>query len=275
VEGPDRVAFLQGQLTQEVRGLRPGESRLAAGLTPQGKLLYYGRLVAQADRFLLILEASAGATTREHLSRYAAFQNVAVRDASSQFVVASLYGPRGAEIVAPEGGLRLPGWGELSAEIAAPADSLEALNARLAAEGSNPLSESDAEILRIEEGRPALGRDAGPGNLPQEVGLGDAIAADKGCYVGQEVVARLKTYGRLQRRLAGFRFPEGLVAPGTSFRNPEKPSQELARVTSSAVSPRFGPIGLGLVFRDVAEGARLSVSGDQPRVAVVSALPFS
>jgi folate-binding protein YgfZ len=275
VEGADRAAFLQGQLTQEVRDLRPGASRLTAGLTPQGKLLYYGRLVAEADRFLLILDSSAAGATREHLIRYAAFQKVAVSDASPGFVVASLYGPRGPELAAPEGGWRLSGWGEISAEIVAPAHSRAALERLFEAEGSAPISEAHAEILRIEAGRPALGRDAGPGNLPQEVGLADAIAPNKGCYVGQEVVARLKTYGKVQRRLSGFRFPEGPVAPGTAFPNPEKPSQELARITSSVVSPRFGPIGLGLAFRGVAEGSTLSAPGEGPRIAVVSALPFS
>jgi folate-binding Fe-S cluster repair protein YgfZ len=93
--------------------------------------------------------------------------------------------------------------------------------------------------------------------------------------VGQEIVARLRTYGRVNRRLVGFRFPLAPVAAGTSFPNPEKAGQELGRVTSSVVSPRFGPIGLGLAFREVSEGATLTEPGDPDRAAVVTALPFS
>jgi len=88
-------------------------------------------------------------------------------------------------------------------------------------------------------------------------------------------VARIRTYGRVNRRLTGLRFPGGGLEPGTVIPNPDKPSQELARVTSSVVSPRFGEIGLALVFRDVPEGAKLEAPSDPPRTAVVCALPFS
>jgi folate-binding Fe-S cluster repair protein YgfZ len=110
------------------------------------------------------------------------------------------------------------------------------------------------------------------------MGLDAAISATKGCYVGQEIVARLRTYGRVNRRLVGFRFPEGPVAAGTVFPDREKPSLERARVTSSVESPRFGPIGLGLAFHDVGEGARLSLPGASGAVAasaIVCGLPFA
>jgi folate-binding protein YgfZ len=275
VEGADRAVFLQGQLTQEVRGLRPGESRLAAGLTPQGKLLYFGRLVAEAERFLLLLDPDAGAAALPHLARFAAFQRASVRDVSSERVVASLYGSDAGGVPVPAGAVRLPPWGELAAELVAPATAREELAALFGREGSTPLSEEDAEVLRVEAGRPRFGREATPANLPQEAGLAAAIAEDKGCYVGQEIVARIKTYGRVNRRLVGFRFPEGLLEPGTAFPSPEKPALELARVTSSVLSPRFGPIGLGLAFRDVPEGAALAPPPPARGSAVVSALPFA
>ena len=85
----------------------------------------------------------------------------------------------------------------------------------------------------------------------------------------------MRTYGKVNRRLAGLRFPEGPVAAGTSYPDPEKPQLELARVTSTVVSPRFGAIGLGFVFRDVADGAALGSAGSPTPTAVVSALPFS
>ena len=102
--------------------------------------------------------------------------------------------------------------------------------------------------------------------------LSDAISTTKGCYVGQEVVARLRTYGRVSRRLAGFRL-EGGAGAGAVFLDPEKPARELARVTSAADSPRFGPIGIGMASRDVPEGGALSGPGGI--AARVVALPFS
>jgi folate-binding protein YgfZ len=149
----------------------------------------------------------------------------------------------------------------------------------LAAAGSAALPEPEAEALRIEAGRPAFGRDIGPENLPDEAGLADAISATKGCYVGQEIVARRRTYGRMNRRLVGYRFPDGLVAPDAVLSRPDVPPErdrtEAGRVTSAAVSSRFGPIGLGFAFHDVPLGARLVTREAPRRAAVVSPLPFA
>jgi folate-binding protein YgfZ len=275
VEGPDRAAFLQGQVTQDVGGLSPGEARPAAGLTAKGKLLYFGRLVGEAERLLLLLPRESIPAAVAHLARYAAFQKASVRDATEEYARAALYGPRAGEVIPPGDTVRFPGEGEVAIEILAPAAAGPALERALLESGSVPVSPETAEILRIEAGRPRLGVDAGESNIPDEVRLAAAISTTKGCYVGQEIVARMRTYGRLQRRLVGFRFPGEPVPAGTVFFNPAKEGHELARVTSVAVSPRFGPIGLGLAFREVAEGATLTVLDAPDRVAMVSALPFS
>ena len=274
VAGPDRAAFLQGQLTQDVRNLVPGESRPAAGLTPKGKLLFFGTLVGQADRMLLLVEREAAAALLAHLSRYGAFQNVKVSDASAELEVVRLYGSPGSHLEAPDGVLRLPARGEFAGELLVPVGLRPELEARLEAAGSVLLDEETAEVLRVEAGRPRWGQDADGSNLPDEVGLQESVSPNKGCYVGQEVVARLRTYGRVNRRLVGFRFPDGAVPAGTVFADPDKPSLELGRVTSSVLSPTRGPIGLGLAFRDVPEGGTLGAPGEG-RTAVVSPLPFA
>jgi folate-binding protein YgfZ len=271
VEGPDRESFLQGQLTQDVRGLAPGASRLAAGLTPKGKVLYFGRLVAEPERFLLAVPADAAEAVRTHLAKYAAFQKVAVRDASSEHLLVDLYGPRIGTLPA---GVRLPGWGELAGEILFPAAQAAAVREALAAAGSVEIPEEIAEALRIEAGRPRLGADATEANLPDEVGLEDAISRTKGCYVGQEIVARRKTYGKPTRRLVGLRFQDTLLPAGTPLATPDRPDRELARVTSTAVSRRLGPIGLGIASYEAADGARLVAATDPPAAAVVTPLPF-
>lgn len=275
IEGEERAAFLQGQLTQDVRGLEPGQARPAAGLTSKGKLLYFGRLVAESGRLLLLVPAHAAARVAAHLAKYAAFQKAVVRDATADYLRIGLYGPRAEALATPPGGTRLPGEWELAGEILAPGSARAAILAGLAAAGSSAVSEPTAEVLRVEAGRPRLSRDATEENLAAEVGLEGAISTTKGCYVGQEVVARMRTYGRVNRRLAGFRFPSGPLPAGTTFPDPEKPQRELARVTSSVVSPRFGPIGLGFVFRDVAEGAGLVPPEGSAPAAIVCGLPFS
>lgn len=273
VSGPDREAFLQGQLTQDVRGLGPGEARRMAGLTPKGKLLYFGWLVAERERLLLLVPFARREAVLGHLSRYAVFQKVAVTDVTGDFALVALYGPEAAALALPARVVCLPAEGEISAGALAPSAGGDPLARELEEAGSVALSEASAEALRLEAGRPRFGRDADESHLPDEVALGEAIAAGKGCYVGQEVVARLRTYGRPARRLAGFRFAgPALPPPGTAYPDPEKPGRELGRVTSTALSPRFGPIGIGLLARDVEDGRALG-AGDA--AAVVVALPFA
>jgi folate-binding protein YgfZ len=273
VSGADRSSFLQGQLTQDVRGLETGQARRAAGLTPKGKLLYSGWLVAEPERLLLVLPSVSVEGALAHLSRYAVFQKVSVADTTPGYALLGLYGPESAGLALPEGAVRLAAEGEMSSSALAPAALRGAVESSLSRAGSNALSDGSAHILRVEAGRARFGTDADETNLPDEVGFQAAIAPNKGCYVGQEIVARLRTYGNVSRRLVGFRFEGDPMPPGTAFPDPEKPGRELGRVTSSALSPRFGAIGLGLAARDVAEGAALGAAGGAS--ALVAPLPFA
>ena len=278
VSGDDRVAYLQGQLTQEMRNLGAGEKREAAGLTPKGKLLFVARSHGLPDRVLLVLSESLRAPVVEHQRKYAVFTKVAIEDRSEEFLRLALYGPGAAAWAAPEGVLRLPAHGEFSAELLVPAAMRAAVEAALEAAGSQPVPGETAEILRLEAGRPRFGFDMDSTNLPDEVGLAGAISTTKGCYVGQEVVARLRTYGRVNKRLVRFRFAERPILPGTALRRPddEAPARiEAGRVTSSAVSPVLGPIGLGFAFRDVAHGDRLVSAEDARDSAEVSDLDLA
>ncbi|MEP6471547.1 MAG: hypothetical protein ABJC28_05990 [Acidobacteriota bacterium] len=273
VSGDDRVAYLQGQLTQEMRNLGAGETREAAGLTPKGKLLFVARALGLPDRIRLVLPGSLRAPVVEHFRKYAVFTKVAIDDRSEEFLRLGLYGPAAVAWAAPEGILRLPSSGEFSAELLVPVAMRAAAEAALEGAGSQPIPEEAAEILRIEAARPRFGSDMDSTNLPDEVGLPGAISTTKGCYVGQEVVARLRTYGRVNKRLVRFRFADRAIPPGTALRRPgdEAPARiEAGRVTSSAVSPALGPIGLGFAFRDVADGDRLVSAEDDREAAVIS-----
>ncbi len=278
VTGEDRSAFLQGQLTQDVRRAEPGHVLAAAGLTPKGKLLFVARLVGMPDRLRLVLPASSRVTVMAHLTKYAVFQKVAIEDRSADFARIGIVGRPLPSSAVAGGSVALPVEAEFSAELLVPATELEDAIARLAAIGAVSLDDETAEVLRVEAGRPRFGQDVDESHLPDEVGLADAISTTKGCYVGQEIVARLRTYGRVNRRLVGFRFPDGAVPAGTVLKRPGEPDGgkvEMGRVTSSVLSPRLGAIGLGWAFRDVAPGERL-VSTEAPESsAFPSDLSFS
>lgn len=279
VGGKDGLAFLQGQLTQDVRAMAAGEARRAAALSPRGKLLFLARVVGlDGDRRRLVLPAAERETSLAHLTKFVVFQKVEISDRSEDFVRISLLGPAAEDFPTPGEAVRLPPEGEFSAELLAPSPRRDAIERALERAGSVALESGTAEVLRVEAGRPRFGRDADSSNLADEVGLDAEISTTKGCYVGQEVVARMRTYGRVNRRLVGFRFPEGAIAAGTVLKLPEEPEPgkiEQGRVTSSVESPGFGPIGLGYAFREVPAGGRL-VSTVKPELgAVVAALPFS
>jgi aminomethyltransferase len=279
VEGDDRVAFLQGQLTQDVKNLREGEARPTAGLTPKGKLLYIARVIRLPNRLRLLLTAASRSRTVEHLKKYAVFQKVSIVDRSDEILRLGIYGPESAGLALPvERFPILPGEGEFSQEVLLAADARAEAESLLAKSGSVPVTDETAETLRLEAGRPRFGQDADESHLADEVGLNDAISTTKGCFVGQEIVARMRTYGRVNRRLVSFQFPDGLVSAGTLLKRPETTGEEKiewGRVTSSVVSPAAGPIGLGYAFRDVSPGARLVSAADARLSAIVAELPFA
>jgi folate-binding protein YgfZ len=160
--------------------------------------------------------------------------------------------------------------------LVVPRASLRGVHDRAVSEGARAIGASAVESARIEAGRPLWGVDMDESTLPQEVNLESlgAISFTKGCYTGQEVVARLHFRGHVNRRLMGLRV-DGSIAP---LRGSELTSVENAvcgDVRSSAVSPRFGPIALAMVRREVDTGAALSVRIDGNEVrAEVAALPF-
>ncbi len=278
VTGDDRGPFLQGQLTQDVRRAEVGQVLPAAGLTPKGKLLFVARLIGLPDRLRLLLPEASREPVLAHLRKYAIFQKVTIDDRSADFVRIGIVGPALPSSAGAGGPLALPGEGEFSGELLVPADEVAAVIGQLASSGAISLDERAADVLRVEAGRPRFGQDADESHLPDEVGLDDAISTTKGCYVGQEIVARLRTYGRVNRRLVGFRFSDGGVAAATVLKRPGEAGGgkiEIGRVTSSVVSERWGAIGLGWAFRDVSAGDRLVSADASERSAIPCALPFS
>ena len=136
--------------------------------------------------------------------------------------------------------------------------------------GAVEVSEAAAEIVRVEHGRPRYGIDLDERTIPQEAGLNErGVSFTKGCYVGQETVARLYYKGKPNRHLRGLRL-SGPVEPGADLRLGDR---SVGRLSSSVLSPALGPIGLALVRREAEPGATLAV-GESDTSATVTELPF-
>jgi tRNA-modifying protein YgfZ len=284
VRGADAAEYLQGQLTNDVEALQPGEGQYAALLDRKGHMQADMRVLRIAPEEVWIdTEPEALPAARRHLETYSVGREVALADVSAGRAILSLVGPRSVEIA---GTAALPrhacvttavagveclavGTGEGIDLIAAGADA-ECLREALLAAGAVEVSAEAAEILRIESGVPRFGAEMGTETMPAEAGIvEEAVSFTKGCYIGQETVARLHYKGRPNRHLRGLR----LSAPGESGAALRLGEKEVGRLGGTAVSPALGPIGLAILRREAEAGAELAVGEDGVTARVVD-LPF-
>ncbi len=282
VTGPEAAEYLQGQLTSDVEALAPGEGGYAALLDRKGHMQADMRVLRLSPEEIWIdTEPEALEAARRHLQTYKIGRQVEVADAERALF--SLIGPRSAEI-ATTPPLPLYRCERLTAhgveclavgtrdgiDLIAAADDAERLREALVAAGAPEVVPEVAEILRIEAGRPRFGAEMGPQTMPAEAGIVEAaVSFTKGCYIGQEPVARLHYKGRPNRHLRGLRL-SAPVAPGTSLRLGEK---EVGEVGSSCLSPALGQLGLAIVRREAEPGDELAVGEDGVTARVVD-LPF-
>lgn len=267
VSGRDRESFLQGLCTNDMRKLAEGGALWAAALAPTGKVRFQFRAARRGDRIRLLLDRDRVAAAGAHFRKYAVFQDVRIEEPSPVPIRFDFYGEPPD---LPESADSWPAFFEITASALVSPEKASALAQRLSAAGATPIAETDREARRIEAGRPRDGVDADETRTPDEAGIGQAVSATKGCYVGQEVVARMRTYGRLPRRLVGFAFSEGPAPPaGSRLVAPGGTPRDAGIVTSAAVSPRRGAVGLGYAARDVPDGATLVLADDPSRQALV------
>ena len=284
VLGPDGAEYLQGQLTSDVEALAVGEGQYSALLDRKGHMQTDMRVLRAApEEILLDFEPQARDAALRHLSMYSVGRDVQVVDATEERAIVSLIGPRAAAIA---GTPPLPEFANEKASVAGidvlavgtrdgidlflPAAERERLLAALLDAGAVEVSPEAVEILRVEAGVPRFGAEMGTGTMPAEAEIvEDAVSFTKGCYIGQETVARLHYKGKPNRRLRGLRL-SGAAEPGASLRLGEK---EVGTLGGSVVSPALGPIGLAIVRREAEPGTELVV-GEDGVTAEVVALPF-
>jgi folate-binding protein YgfZ len=285
VRGSDAADFLQGQLTNDLEALDPGEGCYAALLDRKGHMQADMRVLRlAADRLWLDTEAGTAGTVLRHLSMYRVGREVEVDDLSADRAILSVIGPAAFELagsgpLGPEHAhrdLEVAGADcvavatDLGLDLICSAADAEAVRGALAAAGAAEVSEAAVEIRRVESGRPRFGREMTAATIPQEAGIDQrAVSFTKGCYIGQETVARLHYKGKPNRHLRGL-LTKAPVGDGDRIVLGER---EVGMVGTAVISPARGPLALAIVRREAEPGARVQV-GDEGVSAEVVELPF-
>jgi folate-binding protein YgfZ len=284
VSGSEAADYLQGQLTNDVEALEPGEGQYAALLDRKGHMQADMRVLRLgSEEIWLDTEPEALAAALRHLEMYKIGREVEIADVGAERAILSLIGPRSVEIAATAAlaedanetrtayGVECLAVGTAHGiDLIAQAADAERLREALIAAGAVAIAPEAAEIVRIEAGTPRFGAEMGTETMPAEAGIVErAISFTKGCYIGQEPVARLHYKGRPNRHLRGLRL-SAPAEPGSSLRLGEK---EVGTIGSAAVSPARGPIALAIVRREAEPDAELAVGEDGVTARVID-LPF-
>jgi len=304
VTGEDRVKWLQSVISNDILPLQPGHGRYSSFLTHKGKMLSYFRVYMQPDAVMLEDVGEIGDQTYAALRKFLLYGTKAkMENCAESWGLLLVSGPKaslvvkaafGAEvddlkpvnfIQAVIGGqsalvVRTEETGEQDYEVLIPSDGLATAWERLmeagAAHGITPVGSQARETLRMEAGIPKAGPDLNEDIVPPEANLeGKAFSLTKGCYPGQEVVARMDTYGNVRRKLVGLILKDGALPPkGAKLFSGDR---EVGWVSSAARSPQLNAvIAFGFPLRDFSSPeTTLSVAvGGKHLAATVTALPF-
>jgi folate-binding protein YgfZ len=310
--GPKAADVLTGLVTNDVSALVPGQGLYAAALTAKGKVVADIRILRLEDSFLTDVSARGrdgwhGIVKKfvnPRLSKYsdesASLSSLGIFGVQARYVVEQLTSighsalallpPYAHVSVATEGGgesmivMRSPDLELEGYELLVPAHRFQTLWDAAVAARATPAGLAAWEIARVEAGRPEWGIDMDDTTIPQEANLEElgAISYTKGCYTGQELVARVHFRGHVNRTLRGLR-ASGTAAPPTRAALFDATGKSVGDVRSSISSPRLGGIALGMVRREIENGAKLvarwsadlagdSDTGEMPLDVV--ALPF-
>jgi tRNA-modifying protein YgfZ len=295
--GADRLRFLHAYVTCEVKALAAGQGAYGFFTSPQGRILADVVVSAHADRLWLELPAGHAEVIAAHLRKYLIADRVEMRPLPQ--VPLTLAGPRAAAVLAGKtSGVEIPEalWSHVPARVAGvevrvqrtgrlgvPAftiwvDEQEAAatwRELLAGGAAQPVGQEALELVRIEAGLALFGHEFGPQSFPQETGAeAEAVSYTKGCYLGQEVVARIHYRGGVQKSLCGLLFAgPGVPSPGTPLLSD---GREAGAIGTAVYAPALQrPIGLAILHRRAAApGTRLEVGASGGAVAEVAALPF-
>lgn len=269
VSGSEAVMFLNGLITNDLKTL--GENRWMRAAFPnvQGRLLAAVRVIRRADDLLLDTEHTTHDKVLKLIERFTLAGDFKVADITPETRQISLQGRGASELVAKMFGVK-----DLPRDGAWQGDGVTIIRATHTSEDgfdvigtlgtfdATPVSERAAEILRIEAGIARYGRDMDETNVVTETNLDDAVSYTKGCYLGQEIIVRIKHRGHVAKKLTGLRFETNeSIAAGSIIRSTD--GKEIGRVTSATFSPKLQTtIGLGYVrYEYLTAGTQLVVDG--------------
>jgi folate-binding protein YgfZ len=284
--GEDRARLLHAMTTNQVEKLQPGDGCYAFFLNPQGRILGDVNLFCRENDFLLDVEPETRAPLYQHLDKYIIADDVTLEDATDRFATLALEGPEASAIAArlgtpiPEKPWSHTEWnGVMAANVSftgapgmrffAPTADKSRLIDLLKNAGAPEASAADARVVRLEHFKPRYGEDILESTLSQETQQAHAVNFSKGCYIGQEIVERVRSRGLVHRLLAGVEIESSEVPePETRLFHGD---QDIGKMTSAAFSPALEKVvGMAYMRRELAEpGTALTVNG-QP--AVVRAL---
>jgi folate-binding protein YgfZ len=252
VTGEDRARLLHAMSTNHIQGMQPSQGVYAFFLNAQGRILADAVILCFEDHFLVDTAAETRESLREHLERYIIADDVTLEDITDQTFALGLEGPKAREIAAAGA---MPGpadrfahirWGDYTVasipwaaadglRVYGPDEDRDSAVELLESAGAIAASDQDAEAARIANFRPRYGVDIDDRTLPQESQLMDAVHFQKGCYLGQEIVERVRSRGHVNRVLMGFRIgPDTAVAPGAKVFFEGKEAGEVTSATAGA-----------------------------------------
>jgi folate-binding protein YgfZ len=274
VAGKDRAAFLHNMCTNDIRSLADGSGRETFFTDVKGKIIAHAFVLAAADHVLLVAVPAVAERLIPHLERYIIREDVQLLDQTAELAWTLVAGSESAAAIGRLAGaenLTFPAaWTHSPAQVAGtpirlvrcdlpwsggflaacPSESREPFRDNVTAAGAPPCRDADWHALRVESGWPLEGVDFDGSNFPQEVGRdAQAVSFRKGCYLGQETIARIDALGHVNKRLATIRV-DGESTPLPSGAALQADGQPVGRVTSSAWSPKLGAqIALAMVKR--------------------------
>jgi len=265
VTGSDRVRWLNGMTTNSVQALTPGQGAYSFFLNAQGRIQGDAIIWAEADSLLLQTSPAQTEKLIALLDRFIIMDDVELADVSADQYVLQVLGVRAGDFLSSAGLTppateltrlstadaqiaRLPGTVVPRFEIIASTQAaLDAISGQFLEEGLNPLAEGALETLRVLEGTPLLGTDIRDRDLPQETAQTRALHFNKGCYLGQEIVERIRSRGNVHRTFHAFVLSGDIPTHGTPLTAEEKPVGEL---TSIATLPGGRRVALGYIRRE-------------------------
>lgn len=304
VSGGEAVQFLNGMLTNDVAKLEDGAWMHAAFPNPQGRLIAPVRVLRRGGSYLFDTEAATYERVLKYLERYTLAGDFRVRDLTNETVMLTVQGARASEIVRAALGeevhdlargrvthsgkfgdesvpfiIRATHTAEDGFDLFVKVSEAEALWRALAEAGARPAGFDALEVLRVEAGLPRYGVDASEANVVLEVmDETEAVSYTKGCYTGQEIIARIHWRGHVAKKLAGIIFARDAEPPADSTVRTCAEGREAGRITSTVFSPRLRrQVALAVIRYDsLAPGTELKVfSGEEEFCAAhVAGLPL-